>query len=196
MPRRWSFLVNYPHLSHLDALASLLAGMGEQLYGGEAISQLAHALQSGLAAEQDNASPALITAAFLHDIGHVLAEQGHDDLANGVNDHHEAIAVQALSALFDDDVLQPIALHVAAKRYLCAVQPGYADSLSTASQLSLALQGGPMTDSEARRFALRSHADQALALRRYDDLAKVVDLPTPPLAHYLAIAAQVQKARP
>ena len=89
-----------------------------------------------------------------------------------------------------------VILHVAAKRYLCAVQPGYADSLSTASQLSLALQGGPMTDSEARRFAQRSHADQALALRRYDDLAKVVDLPTPPLAHYLAIAAQVQKARP
>ena len=131
-------------LNTLDELAAVLADSGKCLYGGEAVSQLAHALQGAQAAEQDGASPALIVATLLHDLGHLVCEQGDDDIANGINDHHEAVAVQVLRRLFGDEVLQPIALHVAAKRYLCASDPAYLAGLSPASRASLALQGGTM----------------------------------------------------
>ncbi len=186
--------VAHPEIHRLSELEALFAGAGRRLYGGEAVSQLEHALQSGLAAERDGASAALVTASFLHDVGHLLAEQGDTDLAAGLNDHHEAVAVRALAGLFDDDVLQPIALHVAAKRYLCTAEPDYRAGLSEASTRSLALQGGPMSAAESARFVRHRHARDALALRRHDDTAKVVGLPTPPLSHYLAIAATVSKA--
>src|SRR5574343_1296905 len=183
-------------LNTLDELAAVLADSGNRLYGGEAVSQLAHALQGAQAAEQDGASPALITAALLHDLGHLVCEQGDDDIANGINDHHEAVAVHSLQHLFADEVLQPIALHVAAKRYLCAVQSGYHAALSPASQASLALQGGVMNAAACQRFAARPWAADALTLRRCDDLAKDPAASPPPLAHYLAIAANVLKATP
>ncbi len=183
-------------LTCLDDIARLLAGSGTRLYGGEAISQLQHALQSAHAAEQAGASAALITAALLHDLGHLVCEQGDDDIANGINDHHEAVAVHRLQHLFADEVLQPIALHVAAKRYLCAVQPGYHAALSPASQASLALQGGVMSAAACQRFAARPWAADAVLLRHCDDLAKDPAASPPSLAHYLAIAANVLKATP
>uniref|UniRef100_UPI000B325EAA HD domain-containing protein n=1 Tax=Aquitalea pelogenes TaxID=1293573 RepID=UPI000B325EAA len=120
----------YPAFQTLDEVFELLSRRGTALYGGEAVSQLEHALQSALAAEQSGADASLITAALLHDIGHIVCEQGDDDVANGVDDHHEAVAVQLLSTLFGEDVCLPIALHVAAKRYLCHSEAGYLDSLS------------------------------------------------------------------
>ncbi|SCK28380.1 phosphonate degradation HD-domain oxygenase [Vogesella sp. LIG4] len=188
--------MNHPRIETLDALFALLAGSGRTLYGGEAVSQLEHALQSAFAAEQDGADAALITAALLHDIGHIACGQADDELAQGINDHHEAVAVQLLCGLFDASVLQPIALHVAAKRYLCATRPDYLASLSEASRLSLALQGGAMSSAECERFTSRPHAAAALALRRYDDIAKVPGLATPPLAHYHRLAANVVISRP
>ena len=186
----------YPAFQTLDEVFELLSRRGTALYGGEAVSQLEHALQSALAAEQSGADASLITAALLHDIGHIVCEQGDDDVANGVDDHHEAVAVQLLSTLFGDEVCLPIALHVAAKRYLCHSEAGYLDSLSSASRLSLALQGGPMSAAEAERFIRRPHAVAALALRRHDDVAKIPALATPPLQHYRLIAAQALKAQP
>lgn len=183
-------------LTHLDALETLLLENGHDLYSGEAVSQLEHALQAAYAAEQADADPALITAALLHDVGHLASRQQASDLASGIDDRHEALAVQLLNDLFDHDVLQPIALHVAAKRYLASTEPGYLHSLSPASLRSLALQGGPMSSSEVARFQQRPNAHQALALRRFDEQAKVPGLPTPPLSHFLAIAATVMKACP
>lgn len=186
--------MSHSPLNSLEQVAALLSEHGVRLYGGEAISQLEHALQAALAAEQDGASDALITAAFLHDLGHLVCEQGDDDVANGINDHHEAVATQVLRSLFADDVLQPIALHVAAKRYLCSIEPGYHASLSDASRASLALQGGAMDAAACARFARHPHAADALRLRRYDEQAKTPGLVTPPLAHYLAIAARAIQA--
>ena len=183
-------------LNTLDELAAVLAVGGNRLYGGEAVSQLAHALQGAQAAEQDGASPALIVATLLHDLGHLVCEQGDDDIANGINDHHEAVAVQVLRRLFGDEVLQPIALHVAAKRFLCATDPAYLAGLSPASRASLALQGGAMDAAACQRFCRHPHAADALRLRRYDDAAKTPGLATPPLAHYLAIAATLLKDTP
>ncbi|MBB5018594.1 phosphonate degradation associated HDIG domain protein [Chitinivorax tropicus] len=172
----------------LDAIRTCLITQGSTAYGGEAISQLEHALQAAHAAEQADASPEVIIAALLHDIGHLVAGQQDDDLANGIDDHHEAIGANALKALFGPAVWQPIALHVAAKRYLCATEPGYLAGLSLASQQSLALQGGPMDDEAASRFRQRPHAEAAILVRRFDDEAKVPNLPTPTLKHFLALA--------
>ncbi|MEM5433403.1 phosphonate degradation HD-domain oxygenase [Cupriavidus oxalaticus] len=173
----------------IERIEALFASHGTEWYGGESISQTAHALQCAQLAEQAGEPDALVVAALLHDIGHLmLAESTTTDM------RHQEAAADALAALFGEDVTEPVRLHVAAKRYLCAVDRAYFDTLSPASVQSLALQGGPYDAARAEAFAASAHADAAVRLRRYDDLAKVVDLATPPLAHYLAIAARCARA--
>ncbi|QYY28750.1 MULTISPECIES: phosphonate degradation HD-domain oxygenase [Cupriavidus] len=173
----------------LPRIASLFASHGTAYYGGEAISQTAHALQCAQLAEQAGEPEPLIVAAFLHDVGHLmLAESSTTDM------RHQEAAADALAELFGPDVTEPIRLHVAAKRYLCAVDAGYFSTLSEASVHSLALQGGPFDAAQASAFAAGSHADAAVRLRRYDDLAKVVDLVTPPVTHYMHMAARCLRA--
>ena len=178
----------------LDDLERCYAQQGGGQYGGEAVSQLAHALQSAWFAEQDGAAEAVVIAALLHDVGHLVAGQQDDDLAQGIDDRHEAVGVSVLKPWFDESVLAPVALHVAAKRYLCTVQADYLAALSVASRQSLALQGGPMNPQEAARFATNPHAAAAIALRTYDDRAKVPNLATPTLAHYFARAQLLSRA--
>lgn len=167
----------------LPRIASLFLDHGSAYYGGEAISQTEHALQCARLAEAAGETDAVITAALLHDLGHLmLAESLTTDM------RHQDAAAQALAPLFGDDVVEPVRLHVAAKRYLCAVDSAYFNSLSPASVHSLALQGGPFDAAQARAFGAGEHAGAAVRLRRYDDLAKVVGQATPPLSHYLDIA--------
>jgi phosphonate degradation associated HDIG domain protein len=169
----------------LPRIASLFENHGTAYYGGEAISQTAHALQCAQLAEQAGDPEALIVAALLHDIGHLmLAESLTTDM------RHQETGADALRELFGEDVTEPVRLHVAAKRYLCAVDPAYFETLSPASVHSLSLQGGPHDAGQAAAFAAQPHATAAVRLRRYDDLAKVVDLQTPPLSHYLEMAAR------
>lgn len=168
----------------LARIETLFANHGKDWYGGEAISQTAHALQCAQLAEQAGEPAALVAAALLHDVGHLmLAESSTTDM------RHQEAAAQALADLFGAEVTEPVRLHVAAKRYLCAMDPAYFATLSPASVHSLALQGGPYDAAQADAFIASPHAEAAVRLRRYDDLAKVVDLPTPALAHYLDIAA-------
>ncbi|MDK2125594.1 phosphohydrolase [Chitinimonas sp. DQS-5] len=166
---------------------TLLTAAGSRLYGGEAVSQLQHALQAATLAQADGAADSLIVASLLHDLGHVLFEQGDDDLAQGEDDLHQYRILPFLRGLFDDVVLAPIGLHVEAKRYLCWQNTAYRSSLSAASQASLALQGGPMSDIEAADFIARPHAQAALALRRYDDAAKDPTASTPALIHFMPL---------
>lgn len=171
-------------------IAHLFRTHGHIAYDGEGVSQLDHALQSGQLAEQDGASPALVTAAFLHDLGHLLNLQGETPTARGVDDQHQFFVVPFLRGLFPPDVIEPIRLHVEAKRALCALEPAYQESLSPDSRRSLALQGGAHTPEEARSFLERPHAQGAIRLRRWDDLAKKPGLAAPPLEHYLDIASR------
>lgn len=167
----------------LPTIENLFAHHGAAYYGGEAISQTEHALQCAQLAEQAGESEAVIVAAFLHDVGHLmLAESITTDM------RHQEVAADALATLFTDDVTTPVRLHVAAKRYLGAIEPAYLDTLSPASVQSLALQGGVFTTEQAETFACQPHALAAVRLRRYDDLAKVVGLDTPPIAHYMEMA--------
>ena len=167
-------------------IQSLFEQRGEALYGGEAVSQLEHALQAAWLAEQAGEDDATVAACLLHDLGHLLSGQGDDDLARHVDDLHQHKVLPFLRPLLPTAVVQPIALHVEAKRYLCATEPGYRAALSPASALSLALQGGVMSAADAADFLARPHAQAAIRLRRHDDAAKVVGLVTPPLAHYLS----------
>ena len=160
---------------------------GDRMYSGEPVTQLAHALQTAHAAEAAGADTALITAALLHDLGHLLNDQGETPTERGIDDVHQYFALPFLRPLFDDDVLEPIRLHVEAKRYLCATRPGYRDALSADSVRSLALQGGVHTPAEAHAFIALPGANAAVLLRQWDDGAKIADRATPALAHYVPI---------
>lgn len=165
-------------------IIDLLRRCGDSQYGGEAVSQLEHGLQSAALAESAHASPALIAAALLHDIGHLLHNLPDDAPDLGTDDHHETSAGRFLARLFPPAVCEPVRLHVAAKRFLCATDPAYQHALSRPSLVSLALQGGAMTDDEVREFQLHPHFSDAVRLRRWDDEAKVPGLATPALEHF------------
>jgi predicted HD phosphohydrolase len=124
-------------------------------------------------AEEDGASDSLIAAALLHDYGHLVELRDAETAdAPPSDDKHELIAADVLATVFGPDVLQPIALHVAAKRYLCQAEPGYLEGLSDASVHSLGLQGGAFTPDQAALFLRQPYAEDAVRLRRYDDQGK------------------------
>jgi [1-hydroxy-2-(trimethylamino)ethyl]phosphonate dioxygenase len=156
---------------------------------GEGVSQQEHALQAAWLAEREGASPALIVAALLHDIGHLLHDLPEDIADQEVDTEHESLGSAWLSQYFGPAVSEPVRLHVAAKRYLCAAEPGYLDQLSAASQESLALQGGPVDAAAAAAFRAAPGAEAAIRLRRWDDGAKIVGLATPGLAHFCGYVA-------
>lgn len=159
-----------------DAVEQLLAlyrRRGHERYG-ERVTQLDHALQCASLAAADGAADSLIAAALLHDYGHLIDDRGHMAERDGLDGAHETVGAEALAARFGPAVTQPIALHVAAKRYLCAAEPGYLEALSPASKLSLELQGGPFSGAEAAAFIALPYAEDAVRLRRWDDWGKAM----------------------
>ncbi len=154
-------------------ITGLFHARGAVQYGSEAINQQQqHALQCARLAECAGALPELIAAALLHDLGHLLASSREPSKASGVDDLHQYLALPFLRGVFPDAVLEPIRMHVDAKRYLCHVDPRYGARLSPASQRSLAVQGGPFTAEEAVAFIAQDFSADAVALRRWDDFAK------------------------
>lgn len=184
-------------MSRVEEIIELFAARGDSQYGGEAVTQLEHALQAALLAEQEQAPPELIVAALLHDVGHLLHDLPADAPDAGIDDRHENSAANYLCRHFPQRVVEPVRLHVPAKRYLCAIDAQYMQSLSQPSVVSLALQGGPMSAEEVAEFARHPYADDAVRLRRWDDAAKIPRLPTPPLAHFARYVRQtVLKSSP
>jgi phosphonate degradation associated HDIG domain protein len=169
----------------LDEVLDLMATWGTHRYD-EMVSQLEHALQCAALAQQASASDELVAAALLHDVGHLLELRsgGSAPGPGGEDRHHEQRGARWLAGVFPAAVTGPIALHVAAKRYLCAVDPRYRAGLSAGSERSLARQGGPMDRAELQRFARHPAHDNALQLRRWDDCGKVEDLDVADLDHY------------
>ncbi len=111
----------------VDEIVHLLSTRGQAQYGREAVSQLEHALQCAQLAEENNEPPELIVAALLHDLGHLVVEPDDDVVqANQQRDDlHQFIALPFVRGVFPDSVLEPIRLHVDAKRYLCATDASY-----------------------------------------------------------------------
>jgi phosphonate degradation associated HDIG domain protein len=157
----------------------------------ESVSALEHALQCAQLAEWAMAPPELVLAALLHDVGHFLAPSPVA-LNDHLDDTHEVRAVTLLKPWLGAAVVEPVRLHVAAKRYLVCVEPAYAIGLSAASSHSLKLQGGPMSEFECAEFEARPFGREAQQLRRWDDAAKTPGQATPPLSYYLAMLADLK----
>ena len=172
-------------LTSVDDVFELLESGGGEAYFGEPVTVLEHSLQAAWFVHRGGGESTLIAAALLHDLGHLLHSEGEDATRRGLDTQHEELAAAALGDHLPASVLDPIRLHVAAKRYLCYAEPGYMSALSPASQQSLALQGGPMNDEQAAAFLRNPYANAAIALRRWDDEAKVVGLHVPNAAYYL-----------
>jgi [1-hydroxy-2-(trimethylamino)ethyl]phosphonate dioxygenase len=184
----------------ITEIRRLFAERGDSAYGGEAVSQREHALQAAHFARQSGSTAALITAALLHDVGHLLHQLPDRAPDEGIDDLHEQLAGRWLARWFGPEVVEPIRMHVDAKRYLCAIEPGYRETLSPPSLVSLALQGGPMTSSEVQAFRESPHAAAAIALRRWDDAAKDPTLEVAGVDEYIpiiegALAASTAAAR-
>ncbi len=179
---------------NVQELLELLSRKGQEAYFGEQISILEHSLQCAYFAEQSHASAPVITAALLHDIGHILHGLAEDIAQYGKDGRHEAIGAAYLSHWFDEGVTEPIRLHVAAKRYLCATDSNYISQLSPASIESMQIQGGIMSREEAIAFDALPNARLAVLLRRWDDEAKIQHLKVPGLEHYLPILSAALQA--
>ena len=172
-------------------LASMFAQRGDSEYGGEPVTQVQHALQSAMLAEDEDSSPALIVASLLHDIGHLLHDLPDDAPDQGIDDHHETSGYRFLEKYFDAAVSEPVRRHVAAKRYLCTIDPDYLGMLSRPSVVSFHLQGGMMSADEIAEFESAPYWEESLRLRKWDDLAKVADLKTPSIEHFLDFIDQL-----
>ncbi len=175
----------------VEFLLELFEDLGEKGYEdnsaklGEAITQKEHALQSAVLADQlSDGKKSLIAAALLHDVGHFLHDYAVACATDGIDSQHEDVGADYLARFFPAAVTEPVRLHVAAKRYLCAAEPDYFSGLSPASVRSLELQGGPMSDEERATFDQNPHAEDAILLRRCDEGAKVPDLRTPDVEAY------------
>lgn len=174
-------------MTHDDIINAIFAKFneyGQGVYLGEPVTLTEHMLQTAYAAEQDGAGPALIAAAVVHDFGHFVHDLDEDSAQHGVDTVHEEAGAAYLSRYFIPAVVEPTRLHVAAKRYLCAVDPAYFDALSPASILSLKLQGGPLDEAGVKAYEALPFAQVAARLRRYDDQGKTPGLRTPDLEHY------------
>lgn len=165
-----------PAVAEIEAV---FAEAGGATYG-EQVTQLEHALQCAALAAEDGAPPGLVAAALLHDVGHLV--EAPDD-AFGQHRHDRGGAAW-LAGRFGPEVTEPVRLHVAAKRWLCAVEPGYFDRLSPASVHSLGKQGGPMSEAEAAAFEAEPFHAQAVRLRRWDEEGKREGVTVLPLEHY------------
>lgn len=174
----------------VDVLFNYIEARGQSFYD-EVVTQLEHALQCAALAQQNNASHTLITGALLHDIGHLILDEHNADKAFLAMDlNHEEIGAQYMEPFFPDAVTTPIRLHVPAKRYLCTTDASYHDGLSEASKRSLKVQGGVMSDEEREAFEQIPHFQDALTLRRWDDLAKVKGLEISGLETYRDIVQE------
>jgi gamma-butyrobetaine dioxygenase len=168
-------------LTAVEALAELFAGPGARDYLGEPVTIGSHMLQAGALAEAavrgagEAGGPSLVAAALLHDVGHLRSD---------TDQRHGEAGAQWLSQWFGEAVTEPVRLHVPAKRYLCAVEPGYFGLLSAESVRTLALQGGPMTAAEVAAFEALPCARDAVAVRRWDDAAKDPGATPPDFAHF------------
>ena len=174
----------------LEDIAQLYAARGG-LHYGEGVTQLEHALQSALMAQSRGSSPSLVVAALLHDIGHFFEPE--DDVG-AFDDHHEAVGARLLERFVPESVFRPVALHVAAKRYLCFIEPQYWTGLSPASQQSLKLQGGPFAHAQAQAFERAPFWRDAVDLRRFDDMGKRQEISGRAFAEFMPMMRDLRGA--
>ncbi len=176
-------------------LIDLFATRGAAEYMGEKVSMAQHMEQSAACAVEDGAPDSLVAAALLHDVGHFVGDEPIEALANGIDNLHEDVCADYLAPYFPPEITEPIRLHVAAKRYLCATDAEYLHRLSDASIDSLRVQGGPMTAAEVEAFEANPYHRDAVRLRHYDDDGKVEGLDIRPIGAYRQLLEALQRAQ-
>jgi phosphonate degradation associated HDIG domain protein len=182
-------------MSVSDDLFGLFEKRGAEAYYGEAVSMLEHSLQAAHFARLSHAPDSLVLAALLHDVGHLI-EDVPADIADWHEDaHHEEKGAAWLAQHFGPEICNPVRLHVAAKRYLCATDASYVSRLSPASVITLKLQGGPMDAEEVAAFERIPHYRDALRVRRCDEAGKVAGLATAGLEDYRSLIEALATAR-
>ncbi len=161
----------------------------------EPVTDLEHALQSAALAAAAGAPPPLVAASLLHDVGH-LVTRDHVPLDQDLtrDARHEVVGARFLARWFGPEVTEPVRLHVAAKRYLCATEPHYVEALSPASVRSLGVQAGAMSPEEVRAFEQEPAYLDAVALRRWDEEAKLPGLDVAPLDDYVDLLASLVRS--
>jgi len=179
----------------IQVIADLFASDGASEYLGEPVTQASHMLQAAALAQQCGAPPTLVAAALLHDVGHFTSAVSGHDLMRGTDNRHSAAGADWLAQWFGEEVTEPVRLHVAAKRYLCAVEPGYLAALSPASVYTLEVQGGPMNAAERAEFEAHPQAAAALRLRRWDDEAKDPAASPPAFGYYKSLLRRLLRPR-
>ena len=192
----------------LAIIEDIFLRRGAREYLGEPVTIAEHMLQAAHLAEQQGEhqgehwvkqhgeDEAIVVAALLHDIGHFVGASGGFSMDDVEDRHHEAAGAALLEPFFPPIVTACVRRHVAAKRYLCATEPGYRATLSAASVHSLKLQGGPMDAGEVAAFDALPHRQAIVTVRRLDDAAKLPGRPTPPFAHYLPLLHRALAAQP
>ncbi len=174
--------------SATEHVIRLFEQRGQGRYGSEQVSQLQHALQCAVFAKRQGAGSAMIVAALLHDLGHIIDHQAMPDSDDqNLDDAHEQRAYLWIKSNFGKSVADPVRLHVAAKRYLCTVEPEYLTKLSPASLKSFHDQGGLMSQSQIDDFRDEPFAFEAVELRRWDDLAKDPTMQTPTIEDFATL---------
>ena len=143
----------------------------KSLYIGEGLTISEHMIQTAMLAEKNRSSSDLICSSLLHDYGHFVVESPNQLVNDQIDGNHETIGANYLKSFFSNEIIEPILLHVDAKKYL-ARDEKYFNSLSEASKISLKLQGGIMSDEEAKKFEQNKNYENAIKLRRFDEGAK------------------------
>jgi len=91
----------------------------KSLYIGEKVTISEHMIQSAMLAEKTNSSDDLICASLLHDYGHFIIANPNKLVSDKMDGGHEEVGAKYLKKYFIDSIIEPIALHVSAKKYLC-----------------------------------------------------------------------------
>ncbi|HEY8045720.1 MAG TPA: HD domain-containing protein [Streptosporangiaceae bacterium] len=174
-------------------IADLFAAEGAAEYPGEPVTKAQHMLQAAALAEGAGAAPELVAAALLHDVGYFTGVVSGHQPAGGTDRRHGDQGADWLARWFGPGVTEPVRLHVAAKRYLCAVEPGYFGRLSAASVHTLRTQGGPMTPAQTAEFEASPWCQAALRLRRWDDAAKDPGAIVPAFGYHQRLLRQLAR---
>ena len=174
----------------IDKVFSLYEKHGTADYIGEPVSQLEHALQAAMMAEEEGFDTPIVLAALFHDIGHLVAlSKGNEKSMNGFGAvSHEDIGEAFLKELnFPKRITDLVKAHVVAKRYLVSKDYTYFNQLSEASLQTLNYQGGKMSEAEMSDF--ENHPDAAIfiQMRMWDDKAKLENFATKDLDYYKRI---------
>ena len=143
----------------------------KSLYIGEKVTMSEHMIQTAMLAENTNSSSNLVCSCLLHDYGHFILENTNYLVNKNKDGKHEEIGFNFLKKYFIKDIMGPIKYHVKAKKYL-ARDKKYYELLSKASKISLKLQGGVMSEKEAKEFEDNEFFENSIKLRKFDEIAK------------------------